>query len=73
MFIYYPPRGQNLAPKHLFTPIFCLPTVTTGSGDMPFGYLLLPFHVFTEIYPLIPSHLQYATLLVRTAVLLAVP
>ena len=54
MFIYYSPGGRNLAPKHLFTPIFRLHTVTAGFGDRPFGYFLRPFHVFTEIYPLVP-------------------
>ena len=49
-----PPRGQIVAPKHIFTPIFRLHTVTTGFGDRPFGYFLRPFHVFTEIYPLVP-------------------
>ena len=40
--------------KHAFTPIFCLHTVTTGSGEGLFGYLLRLFHVLIEIYPLVP-------------------
>ena len=49
-----PTWGQNLARKWVFTPIFCLHTVTTGSGDPTFGYFLQTFHVLIEIYPLVP-------------------
>jgi hypothetical protein len=52
--IYYPFWGQNLAPKHIFTPIFRLHTVTTGSGLRTYGYFLRTFHVPTEIYPMVP-------------------
>ena len=43
-----------MPPKRIFTPLSRLHTITTGSGDMPFGYSLLPFHVLIEIYPLVP-------------------
>ena len=43
-----------MARNYVFTPTFCLHTVTTGSGDMPFGYFLMTFHVLIEIYPLVP-------------------
>ena len=51
---HYPPGGRILARNYVFTPTFCLHTVTTGSGDMPFGYFLMTFHVLIEIYPLVP-------------------
>ena len=50
--IYYPPGGQIFAQNQLFTPIFRLHTVTTGSGYQPFGYFLQPFHLLIEIYVL---------------------
>ena len=52
--IYYPPGGQISAPEHLFTPNFCLHTVTTGSGFRNFGNSLRNFHLLTEIYPMVP-------------------
>ena len=45
---------MDFAQNQLFTPIFCLQTVTTGSGYQPFGYFLQPFYALIEIYPLIP-------------------
>ena len=52
--INYPPGGQIVAPKHVFTPIFCLHTVTTGSGLRYFCSFLRYFDVLIEIYPLVP-------------------
>ena len=54
IFIYYPLWGKNLALKHVFTPNFCLHTVTTGSGLLTFDCPLLTFHLLTEIYPMVP-------------------
>ena len=54
IFIYYPLWERNLGRKHVFTPIFCLHTVTTGSGFTTFGYSLSTFHLLTEIYPMVP-------------------
>ena len=54
IFIYYPLWGQNLAPKHVFTPNFRLHTVTTGSGFRTFRNSFRTFHLLTEIYPLVP-------------------
>ena len=54
IFIYYPLWEQNLAPKHVFTPILCLHTVTTDSSLRFYGYLLRFFHLLTEIYPMVP-------------------
>ena len=43
-----------MARKWVFTPIFCLNTVTTGS-DVPDFFSFLPdFHLLIEIYPLVP-------------------
>ena len=52
--INYPPGGQIVAPKHIFTPIFRLHTVTTGSGLRCFCSFLRCFDVLIEIYPLVP-------------------
>ena len=49
-----PPGGRILPPNQVFTPIFRLHTVTTGSGDRPFGCFLRPFHLLIEIYPMVP-------------------
>ena len=49
-----PPGGRILAQNHVFTPIFCLHTVTKVCGYRPFGYFLRPFHLLIEIYPLVP-------------------
>ena len=47
----YPPR---MARKHVFTPTFCLHTVTTGSDFRNFGNSLRNFHLLIEICPLVP-------------------
>ena len=49
MIIYYPPR----AGKHIFTPTFCLHTITAARGLQRFARLFQRFHPLTEIYPLI--------------------
>ena len=54
MITHYPPGGRILAQNQVFTPIFRLHTVTTGSGDRLYGYFLRLFHVLIEIYPLVP-------------------
>ena len=51
---YTSPGGGFLRPKCIFTPLSRLHTVTTGSGEGPFGYSLRPFHVLIEIYPVVP-------------------
>ena len=52
--IYYPPEGRILARNHVFTPIFRLHTVTTGSGERLYGYFLRLYHLLIEMYPLVP-------------------
>ena len=49
MFIVHGAKAFFQAGIHIFTPISRLHTVTTGSGDKPFGYSLQPFHVLIEI------------------------
>ena len=52
--ICYPLSRQILAQKHVFTPIFRLHTVTTGSGFRNFRNSLRNFHLLTEIYSMVP-------------------
>ena len=54
MITHYHSGGRILAQNQVFTPIFRLHAVTTGSGDRPFGCFLRPFHLLIEIYPLVP-------------------
>ena len=58
MFIVRGAKAFFRAGIHIFTPVFRLHTVTTGSGDRLFGYFVRLFHVLIEIYPLVPFPLS---------------
>ena len=54
--ILLPPlKGRVLAQNHVFAPIFRLHTVTTGTGDLVYGYFLRVLNLLIEIYQLVPS------------------